>query len=366
VLLLSGSFRSPAAQQTSDSTIQRYSREAKNALAKDDLGAAAQALERLSRLTPDVAEVYGNLGMVYYAQGRYHQAAGAFEQAFKLNPNLPNARLMMGICYAQTGRAEKALPILEPAFRRPPGNEIGRVTGWQLQRAYVALGQPAKAVEVVQEMLRRYPDDPETLYDATHLYGDRALQTMMRLAEVAPDSAWTYFAIGEAFDSQMRYDFAALEYRLAIKADARLPGVHFRLGRALLHTLKNEKTTQEEALEAFQQEVALDQENSDAWYEIGEIHRKRGQLDRALQAFQKAVEYHPEFEEAHIGLARTLIDLNRPQGNTANYQKEIGLFRKYRERPPAATVTKESPLPSTFSAQEVTKQTLDPDSPNGP
>ena len=364
-------------------------------MARDDLGAAVQALEKLSRLTPDVAEVYGNLGMVYYAQGRYRQAAGAFDRALKLNPQLPNARLMVGICYAQTGRTKEAVPILEPAFRHPQGNEIERVVGWQLQRAYVALGERTKAVEVSLEMLRRYPNDPETLYDASHLLGDLSLQTMIRLADLAPESAWTHLAFGEAYEGQMRYVLAANEYRAAARADARIPGTHFRLGEAILKAPKNEKTTQD-ALEAFQTEVAIDPENSGAWYEIAEIHRQQGQLEQALQCFHEAVEYHPEFEEARIGFARTLMNLNRPidalahldaavrlnpdnkvthfllarvykrQGNDAGYQKEMALYQKYLERQSAAIVSKESQLPPPFSGQKVTKQMIDSDLHYGP
>ena len=377
--------------QADEAKIQRYSQEAKEALARNDLDAAVQALEKLSRLTPAVAEIHGNLGMTYYALGRYRQAAEAFARALKVNPNLPNAKPMLGICLAQTGRAKEAVPILEPAFRHPPNNEIGRVIGWQLQRAYVALDQPGKALAVTEEMLHRYPDDPETLYDAAHLYGDRALQTTIRLVDLAPESAWAHLALGEAFDGQMQYGAAINEYRTAIKADAGIPGIHFRLGRALLRTPRDEKTV-EAALEAFEQEVAIDPEDSGAWYEIGEVQRRRGQLEQALQSFQKAVENHPEFEDAHIGLARTLINLNRSQnavphleaairlnpdnkvshfllariykgkGDTANYEKEMALFEERRKSSAAARPVSNQ-MPSPFPAAEVTKQELDPDSP---
>src|SRR5207248_2604535 len=58
----------PAGQQADDATIKRYSQQAEQALAGKDLGAAGSALEKLARLTPNVPEVYANLGTVYYTQ----------------------------------------------------------------------------------------------------------------------------------------------------------------------------------------------------------------------------------------------------------------------------------------------------------
>src|SRR5207245_7104616 len=102
------------------------SQEAEQALAAKDWDAAGCSLGHLARLTPNVPEVYANLGTVYYTQGRYAQAAEALERALKLNPEIPNVPLILAICYAELGRAKEAVPVLEPAFRHPPNHEIGR------------------------------------------------------------------------------------------------------------------------------------------------------------------------------------------------------------------------------------------------
>ena len=60
------------------------------------------------------------------------------------------------------------------------------------------------------------------------------------------------------------------------------------------------------ALDEFAQELLIDPSNANAAYEIGESLRKSGQLDKAIESFTKAVESYPEFEEALVGLGRTL------------------------------------------------------------
>jgi len=300
------------------------------------------------------------------------------------------------MCDAELGRSKEALPILEPAFRRPPNSEIGRSIGLKLMSAYLSLDQHLKALDVSEELLERYPNDPEILYRASHLYGDRALQTMMRLVDVAPESPWKRMAFAEALEAGKHYDLAITEYRKVIAANPSMLGVNFRLGRALLLKAPDSKDAREEALKEFQQALALDPRNAAAEYEIGEIYRRRGQRERALDHFARAVEIDPRFEEPQIALARSLIDLRKPNdalphlraaiqlnpanevshfllagaykalGETAKYQQELALYQKYHLRPYADKPAGTDRVPPVLSTPEVTQQALDSDLPPRP
>jgi tetratricopeptide (TPR) repeat protein len=136
-----------------------------------------------------------------------------------------------------------------------------------------------------------------------------------------------------------------------------MPGIHFRLGRAILQGSKGPNAV-EQALQEFELELNISPDNSDAEYEIGEIYRQRGEFEPALAHFSKAVQYHPDFAQAHIALASCLISQGRsrealghlleavriePQnevahfrlaavykvlGDAANQQKEMAFFQK--------------------------------------
>ena len=220
----------PAGAQADAASIRRYSQEAEQAMAAKDLKAAAAALEKLARLTPDAPEVHANLGMIYYTEGRYTEAATAFQRAVQLNPKIPNGTLMLALCNAELENWEQARPALESAFRNPPSREIGRTIGIKLMETYSGLDQHLKALEVSEELIQRYPDDPEILYRASHLYGDRALETMTRLVDVAPQSPWKVMAFGEALEAQKHYDLAIIQYRKVVKADPDMPGVRLPVG----------------------------------------------------------------------------------------------------------------------------------------
>ena len=382
-----------AAQQANEATIRRYSQEAEEALARKDAHAALVALEKLARLTPNNPEVYANLGAAYYTRARYAQAAEAFQRALRLNPKLSNAPLMLAMCDAELGRSKQALPVLEAAFRHPPSDELGRTIGLKLVSVYTSLDRHIKALEVIEALLERYPNDPEILYRASHVYGDRALATMMRLVDVAPESPWKKMAFAEALEAERRYDLAVIEYRKVITADPGMAGAHYRLGRALLLKAPDSEEGRDEALKEFQSELALDSRNSTAEYETGEICRRRGQFEQAVHHFSRAVEIDPRAEDAQIALARSLIHLHRskealthlqaavqlnPQnevshfllagvhqslGDPAGYQNEMALFRKYHFRPHADESAGGDQVPSALTAPEVTKQTLDSEIP---
>ena len=71
-------------------------------------------------------------------------------------------------------------------------------------------------------------------------------------------------------------------------------------------------TTAADAAKEFEQELAHDPTNSNAAYELAEIHRKSGELEQASVLFASALKYYPDFEEANVGLGRSLIILGKP------------------------------------------------------
>ena len=108
--------------------------------------------------------------------------------------------------------------------------------------------------------------------------------------------------------------------------DPRRPGIHFRLGRALLARAGAEPAasgSQEEAMKAFEDELRVDPTNASASYELGEIYRRAGELSKAGSLFELSLKHYPDFEDAHIGLARVLIRQGKPELAVSHLQKAI-------------------------------------------
>lgn len=378
-----------AGQQADQATVEQYSRAAQDALSRKDPEAALNALEKLAHLAPNNAEVFADLGAVNYTQGRYSQAAEAYTTALRLDPKIPQVPLMLGMSYMELGHVKEAIPMLEEGFEHAPQEDVGRSVGLNLLSAYMSLNQNKKALKITGELVDRYPNDPEVLYRASHLYGDMALKTMTHLADVAPESVWKRMSFAEALESEKRYDLAIMQYRKAIANEPDMPEPHYQLGRALLLRSPDDVAAREEALKEFNEAVKLDPKNGAAEYEIGEIYRRQGQFAQAREHFSRAVMLDPTVEDAQIALARTLIRLQeakesvphllaaielnskneishfllanayRSLGNPTGYQNEMALYRKYHAQPSAEKSADADSLSEGLGTPGSTRQTMD-------
>jgi tetratricopeptide (TPR) repeat protein len=328
MILLCLSASSGLAQQANSALLQRYSQEGEKALAEQRYDEAAKAYEKIRELAPNTAEAHARLGLIYFLQGRFEQAAPALRQALKLKPSLPNTDVLLAMSLSELGQYQEAMPALQKGFKRVTDPTLKRASGLQLQRAYTGLRQDDKAVEVALELTRLYPKDPEVLYHAGRLFANYAYLSTVKMAEVAPDSLWLHLASGEAYESQGRLDVAIREYKEVLSLQPNRPGVHYRIGRALLSLAKqstDDKVSEPEALKEFEEELRLDQTNANAAYEAGEIHRKSARFDRAAELFSQAVKYYPDFVEALVALGRTLLSLGKAEQSLAPLGKAVAL-----------------------------------------
>jgi tetratricopeptide (TPR) repeat protein len=375
--------------QTPDA-LTRLSQEGAKALSEYRYADAERAYEQLRDLSPGIAEVHASLGVVYFQEGKFALAVSALRQALKLKPSLPKASVLLAMSLSELGRFDEALPGLEQGFKQGTDSVLRRAAGLQLQRAYTGVERHADAVNVAVQLVQLYPKDPEILYQTSRLYANFAFLTLRTLAAVAPDSLWVHLAAGEANESQGLFVAALKEYRAALAIDPKRPGIHFRLGRVLLALAEqgtNAADREAEALKEFAQELQDDPTNANAAYEIAEIHRKAGDLSGAQTFFETALTHYPDFEEALVGLGRSLIALQKPKlavpflskaialnpksevayyqlaqahralGDTAAQEKALAMFEQLRSASERDTAA------GTLSRPEVTKQKLDPKSP---
>ena len=384
---------SPAlAQQPDPSLLDRYFQEGEQALAAARYDDAARAYEKLKELSPATAEVHAKLGLIYFQLRDYERAVPALRQALKLKPALSKADVLLAMSLSELGQFKEAVPGLQKGFRQTADAWLRRMCGLQLLRAHTGLRQDARAVETALELSRAYPDDPEVLYHSGRLFANFSYLQTMKLARVAPDSVWMHQAAGEADESQGFYDAAIREYREVLALDPRRPGIHFRVGRTLLARAQQSDSeataasSRAEAVKEFEEELRLDPANGNAAYELAEIQRKAGELDKARELFARAVEHYPDFDDAQIGLGRILIAQGRPAeavphlqraiaaspsnevahyqlsvahgrlGNTADQQRELAEFQRLQAR-------KRERDAFTDASRQVTKQELDPKAP---
>jgi tetratricopeptide (TPR) repeat protein len=389
LLLCAGSVTA-AGQQPDPAALEQYAREGERALAEGRYTEAEDKYESLRRMSPGTPEIHARLGLIYFQQGKFSDAVPALREALKLKPGLPKIDTLLAMSLSELGRYEEALKGLQAGFRQTGDSVLKRMAGLHLQRAYTGLARDREAVEVALELSRLHPDDPEVLYHSGRLFANFAYLQTMKLARVAPDSVWLHQAAGEANESQGLYDAAVREYRQVLALAPRRPGIHFRIGRALLARAQDASTAAAdaaEALRAFEEELRVDPTNASAAYEIAELHRKAGDLAQARAFFERALSHYPDFDDALVGLGRTLVSLGQPEqalprleaaakrdpdnevayyqlaqayralGRTADQEKALAEFTRLR----TAQSDRAAIVPEP--RRDVTKQQLDPKPP---
>jgi len=379
------------AQQDDAGLVERYSREGLRALAEQRYPDAEKAYEKLRELEPEVAEVHANLGLVYFQEKKFEQAVPTLQLALKLKPSLSKTDTLLAMSLSELGMYAEALPGLERGFRRSSDPALKRVCGLHLERAYTGVQRDSDAIEVALELNRLYPNDPEVVYNSGRLFGDFAYTMVEKLHQIAPTSVWMHLTAGDIYKSQGQYDLAITEYRQVLALDSHLPGIHYRLGRALLSRSQQNNSAEDKAAaaEEFQQELLMDVTNANAAYELGELHRKAGRRDKAEYYFNLALKRYPDFEQAQVGVSRVLLAEGKPElalphlrravslepddancyfhlaqaygalGNVGEQRKALEEFQRLRSQSERRV---QSLLKGVLSSTEVTNQDLDPGS----
>ena len=313
--------------QSSEASIESYFEQGEKALAEGRYSDAQTSYEKLIKLAPNMAEAYGRLGLVYFQERRFNDAVPVLRRALKLKPSLPNTDILLGMSLSEIGRYSEAMPILDKGFHRTTDPALKRMSGLQLERTYTGLRRDGDAVQTALELNRFFPKDPEILYYSGRLFGNYAYLSMQKLAEVAPESVWRHEAAADAYQSAGRDDLAAAEFRQVLAQAPNRLGIHYRLGRSLLESATHGSTTitTTDAAREFERELVLDPTNSSASYELAEIRRKAGELDKAGELFASALKYYPTFEEANVGLGRALVAAGKSEQALPYLKKALEL-----------------------------------------
>lgn len=303
----------------------REFRAAEAAFAEQRYADAAEGYEELASALPQFAELHAKLGLSRFFNRQCSQSAPAFQKALDIRPDLKAARVLLSICQSELGRFTEALPGLEEGYADPPNYPgVKRLAGLELVRSYLGLGRHAHAAKITAELQIAHPEDPEILFHANRTYREVAIQAAFEIAKVAPESVWGHQAMGEAYEGRQFYDLAIMEYRKALAKDPERPGLHFRLGEAML-AKAGTPAQATEALEEFERELAANPAHASAAFRAGEIHHAQERTETALDYYRRAVRLRPDYAEARLALGKLLLELKDAAGATEHLKKAVDL-----------------------------------------
>lgn len=350
-----------ASQSRGQSSAASLAQQRETAIALEqqgDVASAEAAWQAILKANPSDAEACANLGFLESRQQHYPEAVRYYRRALAVGPPLPALRMNLGLALFKAGDMKEAVGILEPLYRSaaPDSADAQRLRLLLGMANYGAAQYPA-AVNYLRDAMARDPQNlPYRLVLAHSCLWSKQYQCVLdvyhQILTLNAESAEADMLAGEAYDEMRDHEDAIQQFRNAIKADPREPGVHFGLGYLLWC-----QSQFDEAAEQFHQEAEnspndgqavaywadaeVRLEHPDAarpllkkalqissrqelpWLDLGIIDAAAGQNEAALREFRTAARLDPSDVQVHWRLAR----LYQATGNKAAASAEFALTK---------------------------------------
>lgn len=316
-------------------------------------GDSLAALEKAAAQNPEDAATAREAARAAVELGELEKAEMYLDRAVALMPGDPEARHLLGrVCELQSD-ADKALALYRQAARLNPGE--GRYIAASAE-VLAKLGNLSDATALMRSAVTVSPDNAEVQQRAGQVFltaqqPDAAAQAFTQWAELRPREASAHLALAQALtqlteqrevqsragvkligESDLQHRLTtALQQAAALGADPH--AVRFWLGRAKA-VFGQPKDAQQLLESVTTMPDAKAFTGPDYFRALGKTLRKVGEVDKAREALQAALENDTQPEMTYMEMAFTLAASNDFRGAVvalkravaANPQSAVGHF----------------------------------------
>jgi tetratricopeptide (TPR) repeat protein len=238
----------------------------------------------------------------------------------------PQMGIALGRALVSAGRPAEGEEVLRDLVRRQPDNpEIRHYLGnalSQQQKLEEAVAAYRKAIQVRPDLAKAYYNLGVALY--AQKKPDEAVAAWHQAIQLQPDNALAYDGLGVALTHQKKLEEAVAAYRKAIQLQPDLAEAHGGLGIAL-----REQKKLDEAVAAFRQAIELQPDLAEEYNNLGVTLREQKKLDEAVAAFRKAIQLQPDLAAAYYNLGNALADQKKPDEAVAAFRQAVQLQPDY-------------------------------------
>lgn len=249
---------------------------------------AIEVLEAIIKQNPAQTYAYEMLGKIYEDEKQYDRAIANYEQALLLNPNQPAAYERMAEIFAvQLKKPDKAIEVLADARRRFPD-----LPGFSylLARTLSMAKRNAEALAV---------------FDQTRLEAEQSQESLL--------NGLFYFDWGATAEQAGQFEKAADLFRKCLKIEDR-PEVIAQASNYLGYMWADRNENLEEAGQLIQRALSLSPNNGAYLDSLGWYYYRTGKYDKALIELLRAVENtEPQDATVFDHLADTYFKLKNEQ-----------------------------------------------------
>jgi Tfp pilus assembly protein PilF len=318
----------PAQAQDPQQAFAAHMQKAHSYLDQKQPALAIPEFQAAVAIDPESVDAQANLGVLLFFQGKPADAIPHFRAALALSkeerqPNLAKIQGLLGIAESRALDFANARKDMESAFPALQDQRFQVQLGLELVGLDTESGDLEKAANVLEQLRKAAPDNPEVLYAAYRTYSDLAGESMLALSLAAPDSAQMHQLLAHEDARQGNTNGAIAQYRKAIATNPHLPGVHFELAE-LLHT-STDDAVKKEAEQEYRAALLENPQDEKAILRLAEMDAQKGNREQSYQEYTKAVGLQPADADAKLGLAKALIEMNQSDKAMALLEETVQL-----------------------------------------
>ena len=226
---------------------------------------ARESLVRATEIDASKTEAWLELGLINYSQERYRDASFALKR------------------YMDNGGKDidALLTLARAAFRQSDCDMVLAVTGLILKM-------------------------DEDVYEAWELRGlcqarkkryNAAVMSLNMALELHRGSVYALNTVGDLCYEEENYERAIDFYRSSLASDWDQPRILFRMATSLWKVGRWQA-----AIPMLEEYVEIVPDDPRGWNNLGVVLRERGEVKRAIECYQRALQLDPDFEEARQNL----------------------------------------------------------------
>lgn len=260
---------------------------------------AAGKLPKIGVPTPTATRspaAYGEQAQAQFSAGQLKAAIASYQSATELEPKRADYWIQLSRVQVYAGQAEDGVESAETAILIDPQNSTAHAV------YALALDWVEKYDEAADAAVRAIQLDPNNAL--AHAYYSEVLTDTQRFAQARdeanaalqldPDSMDAYRVWGYYLESTANYEEAIQAYQSAIKINPNLPFLFMKVG-VLFRRLQQYDTS----IEYFRRASSLDTDDIGPYLSISRTYFQMGELGRASQYLESALEIEPTNAAVH-------------------------------------------------------------------
>ena len=294
-------------------------------LNKHEYDKAEEQFEQCKLKAPKVAACHVGLGEVFLATNRPDQALFIMDNVVKWAGNDSEVHFLLGKAYEGIYKPKLALQEFNKAMQLD-GNQVRYFTHTAMM--HLKDGNQVEAGNMIQRALMKDPNSP-WVYNALgemQLYqkdNTTAIDSFRGAIKANPKFVPALYNLANLYRDQGLYKQAIEQYDQVLALDEKSDRAHYGLATTYLKQGQLDK-----AISEFERALSLNRRNADYYFNAGLAYYQNGERDEAQKHFDKAIELSPTHAGAMFWRGRVYADLLKFDKAVESYEAAILLDKE--------------------------------------